>query len=238
MPPDNPLARMWANKLTAASAPPIDDPPPPPSPTGADYERERDARVARNRAIMQELGINNLAASITVPSRAEPKRKRRTTDASNTAVRRGSAPTSAPTRRSTRSTRHTGPFVDEVNADALRASGLQPRGAQVGAHPRTAVPSHTTTNGNHEDDEEDPEEKETFDDSGVLRYTAWTSTEEGPFSVSLFLFQVYFYYRTGNCTDAVFCSFVHRLPASSASSSRPGGLSAISRWRSSRRSGC
>ena len=187
MPPDNPLARMWANKLTAASAPPIDDPPPPPSPTGADYERERDARVARNRAIMQELGINNLAASITVPSRAEPKRKRRTTDASNTAVRRGSAPTSAPTRRSTRSTRHTGPFVDEVNADALRASGLQPRGAQVGAHPRTAVPSHTTTNGNHEDDEEDPEEKETFDDSGVLRYTAWTSTEEGPFSVSLFL---------------------------------------------------
>ena len=46
MPPDNPLARMWANKLTAASAPPIDDPPPPPSPTGADYERERDARVA------------------------------------------------------------------------------------------------------------------------------------------------------------------------------------------------
>jgi hypothetical protein len=214
MPPDNPLARMWANKLTAASAPPIDDPPPPPSPTGADYERERDARVARNRAIMQELGINNLAASITVPSRAEPKRKRRTTDASNTAVRRGSAPTSAPTRRSTRSTRHTGPFVDEVNADALRASGLQPRGAQVGAHPRTAVPSHTTTNGNHEDDEEDPEEKETFDDSGVLRYTAWTSTEEGPFSVSLFLFQVYFYYRTGNCTDAVFYFQSHRAQIS------------------------
>ena len=214
MPPDNPLARMWANKLTAASAPPIDDPPPPPSPTGADYERERDARVARNRAIMQELGINNLAASITVPSRAEPKRKRRTTDASNTTVRRGSAPTSAPTRLSTRSTRHTGPFVDEVNADALRASGLQPRGAQVGAHPRTAVPSHTTTKGNHEDDEEDPEEKETFDDSGVLRYTAWTSTEEGPFSVSLFLFQVYFYYRTGNWIDAVFYFQSHRAQIS------------------------
>jgi vacuolar-type H+-ATPase subunit I/STV1 len=44
--------------------------------------------------------------------------------------------------------------------------------------------------------------------------------------------------RTGNCTDAVFCSFVHRLPVSSASSSRPVGLSATYRWRSSRRSGC
>ena len=65
-----------------------------------------------------------------------------------------------------------------------------------------------------EDDEEDPEEKETFDDSGVLRYTAWTSTEEGPFSVSLFLFQVYFYYRTGNCTDAVFYFQSHRAQIS------------------------
>ena len=65
MPTDNPLARMWG-KLTA----------PEPPPDGTDYERERDERVARNRAIMRELGINNLASTMGLELEGGSKRKR------------------------------------------------------------------------------------------------------------------------------------------------------------------
>lgn len=117
MPTDNPLARMWG-KLTAPKPPPE-----PAATTGADYERERDERVARNRAIMRELGINNLASTMGL---LEGGSKRKRTGARDkprrSAAARGPAHTSAPTRRSTRSTRHTGSFFDDVDADALRAT--------------------------------------------------------------------------------------------------------------------
>ena len=117
MPTDNPLARMWG-KLTAPKPPPE-----PAATTGADYERERDERVARNRAIMRELGINNLASTMGL---LEGGSKRKRTGARDkprrSAAAQGPAHTSAPTRRSTRSTRHTGSFFDDVDADALRTT--------------------------------------------------------------------------------------------------------------------
>ena len=156
MPTDNPLARMWG-KLTA----------PEPPPDGTDYERERDERVARNRAIMRELGINNLASTMGLELEGGSKRKR--TGARDkpgrSAAARGPAPTSAPTRRSTRSTRHTGSFFDDVDADALRTTFGETRAV---THRDAATPR-----------EHAREEDETFDDSGVLRYVAWGSADDG-----------------------------------------------------------
>ena len=163
MPTDNPLARMWG-KLTAPKPPPE-----PAATTGADYERERDERVARNRAIMRELGINNLASTMGL---LEGGSKRKRTGARDkprrSAAAQGPAHTSAPTRRSTRSTRHTGSFFDDVDADALRAT----IGERAGAA-RVVASSAPET---HEDARE---EDETFDDSGVLRYVAWGSADDG-----------------------------------------------------------
>ena len=167
MPTDNPLARMWG-KLTAPKPPPE-----PAATTGADYERERDERVARNRAIMRELGINNLASTMGLELEGGSKRKR--TGARDkpgrSAAARGPAPTSAPTRRSTRSTRHTGSFFDDVDADALRATFGDARA--VTHRPVTHRDAATTQ------EDARTEEDETFDDSGVLRYVAWGSADDG-----------------------------------------------------------
>ena len=161
MPTDNPLARMWG-KLTA----------PEPPPDGTDYERERDERVARNRAIMRELGINNLASTMGL---LEGGSKRKRTGARDnprrSAAARGPARTSAPTRRSTRSTRHTGSFFDDVDADALRATFGDARA--VTHRPVTHRDAATTQ------EDARTEEDETFDDSGVLRYVAWGSADDG-----------------------------------------------------------
>ena len=168
MPTDNPLARMWG-KLTAP------EPPPEPAPTtGADYERERDERVARNRAYCERARNKQSRLHDGPPRRrlqAQENGRVRQTQAERGA--RGPAPTSAPTRRSTRSTRHTGSFFDDVDADALRAT----IGERAGAA-RVVASSEFET---HEDARE---EDETFDDSGVLRYVAWGSADDGKRSVA------------------------------------------------------
>ena len=143
---------------------------------GAAYERERDARIARNREIMRELGIDAaVARGVGGAGRGRRGRRddddddddddarRRSREARRRAkAARAAAAATAPTRRSSRATRHLGSFVDDVHADAIRAAGARPpsipppRAAPAPASPpRSRSPS-----------------PETFDDSSVFRYSA------------------------------------------------------------------
>ena len=113
---------------------------------GAEYEREREARIARNREIMRSLGIASGAAlgdprgAAGRSSAAAAARRRR-----ETRRRAESEAIHAPVRRSTRSTRHVGSLAGDVDVDAAAAA------AAAAA-------------------EEEEEEEVPFDDSSVLRY--------------------------------------------------------------------
>lgn len=134
---------------------------------GAEYEREREERIARNRAIMRDLGIQSMVskgvggASHGAGNGGGGKRgaasdaHRRRAKAARAASGTAAAAASVPTRRSTRSTRHVGSFAEahpppptvcpyDMDSEALiatRRRGAAARAAS-GAH---RTPATTTS---------------------------------------------------------------------------------------------
>ena len=136
---------------------------------GAAYERERDARIARNRERMRHLGIDTLSVRVgavgdgkkPAPARASVRRVAK--------GKRARVETVA-TRRSTRATsgcRAPISFLDDVSEEALRALG------ETAAARRARLALETTAArdaGRAPRETPEPVLEDVFEDSSVLRY--------------------------------------------------------------------
>lgn len=136
---------------------------------GAAYERERDARIARNRERMRHLGIDTLSVRVGACGDGKKPASARASIRCVAKGKRARVETVA-TRRSTRATsgcRAPISFLDDVSEEALRALG------ETAAARRARLALETTAArdaGRVPRETPEPVLEDVFEDSSVLRY--------------------------------------------------------------------
>ena len=136
---------------------------------GAAYERERDARIARNRERMRHLGIDTLSVRVGADGDGKKPASARASIRCVAKGKRARVETVA-TRRSTRATsgcRAPISFLDDVSEEALRALG------ETAAARRARLALETTAArdaGRAPRETPEPVLEDVFEDSSVLRY--------------------------------------------------------------------
>ena len=136
---------------------------------GAAYERERDARIARNRERMRHLGIDTLSVRVGADGDGKKPASARASIRCVAKGKRARVETVA-TRRSTRATsgcRAPISFLDDVSEEALRALG------ETAAARRVRLALETTAArdaGRAPRETPEPVLEDVFEDSSVLRY--------------------------------------------------------------------
>ena len=136
---------------------------------GAAYERERDARIARNRERMRHLGIDTLSVRVGAYGDGKKPASARASIRCVAKGKRARVETVA-TRRSTRATsgcRAPISFLDDVSEEALRALG------ETAAARRARLALETTAArdaGRVPRETPEPVLEDVFEDSSVLRY--------------------------------------------------------------------
>jgi WD40 repeat protein len=141
---------------------------------GAEYERERDARIARNKQRMAHLGIDTLSREVGTDGENRKKNKSASADARRRATKlaRTSEQHVAP-RRSTRSRTLQNPgVVDDVSEEALIALGETAAALRARQTRRAASTKENST------DSHPTPPPEVFEESAVMRYACRASSSQ------------------------------------------------------------
>ena len=141
---------------------------------GAEYERERDAMIARNKQRMAHLGIDTLSREVGTDGENRKKNKSASADARRRATKlaRTSEQHVAP-RRSTRSRTLQNPgVVDDVSEEALIALGETVAALRARQTRRAASTKENST------DSHPTPPPEVFEESAVMRYACRASSSQ------------------------------------------------------------
>lgn len=136
------------------------------SDAGAEYERERELRIARNKERMKHLGIDTLSKKVGSGDEKIKKSQYTRRCAAKHARTESEHP---PIRRSTRSSARLNPVVDDVSEEALVALGE----TSAARRARQALSTSFASN------EPEPISAEVFEESAVMRYACRVASHEG-----------------------------------------------------------